>query len=127
MSPEVAISSSCHSLFSKTRIKKNLALVAIDEVHCVLDWLLTLVYNIAIIIEMSFYRGKDFRTAFSKLGGLRALTNAPFMALTATANEEMQASIEESLNMAEPVVISRSVDRPNVYYSASTIKSIDVS
>ena len=76
---------------------------------------------------MSFYRGKDFRTVFSKLGGLRALTNAPFMALTATANEEMQASIEESLNMAEPVVISRSVDRPNVYYSVSTIKSIDVS
>ena len=123
----MAISSSCHSLFSKTRIKKNLALVAIDEVHCVLDWLLTLVYNITIIIKMSFYRGKDFRTAFSKLGGLRALTNAPFMALTATANEDMQASIEESLNMAEPVVISRSIDWPNVYYSASTIKSIDAS
>jgi superfamily II DNA helicase RecQ len=76
---------------------------------------------------MFFYRGKEFRTAFSKLGRLRALTNVPFMALTATANEEMQASIEESLNMTEPVVISRSVDRPNVYYSASTIKSIDVS
>ena len=30
-------------------------------------------------------RGTDFRWSFSKLGGLRALTNAPFMALTATA------------------------------------------
>ena len=49
------------------------------------------------------------------------------MALTATASEEMQASIEKSLNMTDPVVISRSVDRPNVFYSASTIKSIDVS
>ena len=48
------------------------------------------------------------------------------MALTATASEEMQSSIEESLNMAEPVVISHSVDRPN-YYSASLIKSINVS
>lgn len=64
---------------------------------------------------------------FSKLGGLCALINAPFVALTATASEEMQSSIEESLNMAEPLVISRSVDRPNVYYSASPIKSIDVS
>ena len=51
------------------------------------------------------------------------MTNAPFMALTAT-NEEIQAFIEESLNMAEPVVIS---DWPNVYYSAGNIKSIDVS
>ena len=47
------------------------------------------------------------------------------MALTATASEEMQSSIEESLNMAKPVVISRSIDCPNVYYSASPIKSID--
>ena len=125
MSPE--LSSSCHTLFSKPHIKKNLVLVSVDEVHCVLDWLLILTQNIAIIIQISFYRGKDFRTAFRKLGGLRALTNAPFMALTATASEEMQASIEELLNMAEPVVISRSIDRPNVYYSASTIKSLDVS
>ena len=44
MSPELAISSSCHTLFSKSHIKKNLALVAIDEVHCVLDWLL--IFNI---------------------------------------------------------------------------------
>ena len=61
MSPEWAISSSCHTLFSKPHIKKNLALVAIDEVHCVLDWLLIfLMYNIAIIIEMFFYRGRIF-------------------------------------------------------------------
>ena len=66
---------------------------------------------------MLFFRGQDFRTAFSKLGALRALTNVPFMVLTATAREEMQSSIEKSLSMTEPVVISHSVDRPNLYYS----------
>ena len=40
ISPELAVSSSCHTLFSKPHVKKNLVLVAIDEVHCVLEWLL---------------------------------------------------------------------------------------
>ena len=34
------------TLYSKTHITKNLALAAIHEVHCVLDWLLTLEYTI---------------------------------------------------------------------------------
>lgn len=73
------------------------------------------------------YRGQDFRTAFSKLGGLRALTDVPFMALTATASSEVQSSIENSLSMERPVVISQNLDRPNIFYSVGVIKSLDVS
>ena len=73
------------------------------------------------------YRGIKFRRAFSRIGSLRALTKAPFMALTATASSDMQAQIEKSLNLSTPVIISLSLNRPNIYYSVSTIQSKNVS
>ena len=76
---------------------------------------------------MLLSRGGDFRTAFQKLGGLRALTTAPFMALTATASPATQQTITELLNLADPAVMSKSLDRPNIYLSASAIKSLTVS
>ena len=72
-------------------------------------------------------RGANFRTAFSSIGGLRALCNAPIMALTATASSETQSFIIGSLSMSEPLVISQSLNRPNIFFSASGIKSLDVS
>lgn len=65
--------------------------------------------------------------SFMKLGGLRALTNVPFMALTATASKETQTAICDSLHLNNPVVISQTVDRPNIYLSASPIRNISVS
>ena len=44
MSPELAVLSSCQSLLLKPRVKNNLVLVAIDEVHCVLEWLLIILF-----------------------------------------------------------------------------------
>ena len=38
-------------------------------------------------------RGDDFRTAFKKLGGLRSLTCAPFMALSASAPSHVEKVI----------------------------------
>lgn len=49
------------------------------------------------------------------------------MALTATATSETQSFIVNSLSMNEPVVISQSLNRPNIFFSASGIKSLDVS
>ena len=68
------------------------------------------------------YRGRDFRTAFDKLGGLRALTDAPVMALTASAPADVQSF--ESLHFKEPVIV---LDRSNIFLSASPIKSVNVS
>lgn len=68
-----------------------------------------------------------FRPAFEKLGGLRAFTNAPFMALTASANSDVQKLIQSSLHLHYPVVVSQSLDRPNVFFSVGEIKGYTVS
>ena len=49
------------------------------------------------------------------------------MALTATASPATQQAITELLNLADPAVVSKSLDRPNIYLSASAIKSLTVS
>ena len=71
-------------------------------------------------------RGSDFRPAFSKLGGLRAHTDVPVMALTATASDATKSQIVECLHLIEPTVVSRNLDRPNIYFSVSPIKALDV-
>ena len=61
------------------------------------------------------------------IGGLRALCDVPIMALTATASTETQTSIVASLSMVNPIVISQPLNRPNIFFSASAIKSLEVS
>ena len=74
---------------------------------------------------MSIVRGSDFRPSFSRLGGLRANTDVPFMALTATCGESVQSLIVKSLDMKQPIIVSRNLDRPNIYFS-SPINSLCV-
>ena len=73
------------------------------------------------------YRGKDFRTSFEKIGSLRAFTDVPFMALTASAPADIEATIVNSLHLESPVFIRGDVDRPNIFLSVSGIKSLSVS
>ena len=79
------------------------------------------------MLPLCVHRGHDFRTAFDKLGGLRALTDAPFMALTASAPANTQSKIIESLHLKDPIVVSQSLDRANIFLSASPIRSVNVS
>ena len=51
---------------------------------------------VATVMYLVSNRGKSFRPAFEKLGGLGALTRVPFMALTATASPETQDAIVNS-------------------------------
>ena len=74
----------------------------------------------------SIDRGSDFRPSFSRLGGLRAHTDVPFMALTATCDESAQSMIVKLLDMKQPVIVSRNLDRPNIYFSTSPINSLSV-
>ena len=50
--------------------------------------------------------GSDFRTSFSLLGGLRALTDAPFIGMTASAPTEVERIIVDSLHLHDPVLVS---------------------
>ena len=73
------------------------------------------------------YRGRDFRTSFKSIGGLRALCDAPVIALTATAPYDIQSCICSSLGLSEPVLILHTLDRPNIYLSVCKSKGLPVS
>ena len=66
-------------------------------------------------------RGNDSRATFRKIGGLRALTVAPFVALSASATEQMIDAIKESLQLKDPIVVSRSLDRPNILFQQAKV------
>lgn len=68
-----------------------------------------------------FFRGPHFRTCFQQIGGLRALTDVPIIALTATALHAIRISICSSLGLA--VIL----DRPNIYLSTSKSRGVSVS
>ncbi|KAG4066255.1 hypothetical protein HA402_000479 [Bradysia odoriphaga] len=80
-------------------IKNKLAMVAIDEAHCVSQW------------------GHDFRPDFRKLNVLRhKLPNTPILAVTATATENVRYDIITLLGLNEPRVIMTSFDRTNLEF-----------
>ncbi len=58
---------------------------------------------------------------------MRALTDVPFMALTASAPSDIQDVIVNSLHLNDPVFVSCDLDRPNIYMSVNPIKSLNVS
>ena len=126
MSPEISLSQFATAFFSAPFVRKNLVVVAIDEAHCITDWYVVL-FSAPDTLIYHVYRGAEFRPMFSKLGNLRATIKAPFMALTATASENTYRSIVESLHLDNPVVVSRSLDRPNIYFSVSPVKGVKVS
>ena len=52
---------------------------------------------------------------FKQLGGLRALTTAPFMALTASAPPILEQEVKESSELANCVIVTLPLDRPTIY------------
>lgn len=65
--------------------------------------------------------------SFKSIGGLRALTDVPVMALSASASPPIVKSIVDSLHLKTPVEIFHSLDRPNIYFSYGVSKGLAVS
>lgn len=66
---------------------------------------------------MFIFRDK-FRPAYGKLGILaNVFPNVPVVAMTATATQDMQKKIIESLGMTCPQIVKANPDRPNIYLS----------
>ena len=77
----------------------KISLVAVDEAHCISEW------------------GHDFRPDYRALGALRrSLPATPFIALTATATEQVRNDILTQLALVEPQQFVASFDRPNLRY-----------
>ena len=119
MSPESAVVPPWRGIF----VSHNISLVAIDEAHCIPEWYGFSMHYAKYAMN---YRGSDLRQAFSRIGGLRALTSVPFMALTASAPPTIQAEICSSLHFYHPVVVTRPLDRANIYLSVSKSSGVKV-
>ncbi|MGO5073385.1 DNA helicase RecQ [Clostridium sporogenes] len=79
----------------------NIALVAVDEAHCVSQW------------------GHDFRPSYTKISNfIRKLSKRPIVtAFTATATETVRRDILNSLELQDPKVFVTGFDRENLSFS----------
>ena len=98
VAPERANQDSFRRLLSSL----DLALIAIDEAHCVSEW------------------GHDFRPDYRQLKGLlAACPGVPRLALTATADQHTRADILAQLDIPDDGLILAGFDRPNIRYGVS--------
>jgi ATP-dependent DNA helicase RecQ len=78
-------------------LKHPIALLAVDEAHCISQW------------------GHDFRPAFLEIGqALQRLRKPIVLALTATATDDIAADICKQLDIPEDGVVNTSAYRPNL-------------
>ncbi|MFZ4380553.1 MAG: RecQ family ATP-dependent DNA helicase, partial [Sandarakinorhabdus sp.] len=98
VSPERALAEGFGQLVSRVEI----ALIAIDEAHCVSQW------------------GHDFRPEYRRLRPFcDALPGVPRIALTATADRETRADIARQLGIGDDRVVLSGFDRPNIRYDVA--------
>ena len=101
VSPERAAKASFRRMMERTPI----ALLAIDEAHCVSQW------------------GHDFRPDYMLLSELRQVVDAPMIALTATATPVVMKEIESRLALRDTRIIRTGFARPNLSFEVRAIRT----
>lgn len=77
----------------------NISFITVDEAHCISQW------------------GYDFRPAYLNISQLRKLKpEAPILALTATATQQVVDDIQDKLEFRERNVFRMSFERKNIAY-----------
>lgn len=86
--------------FSELARRLPIALLAVDEAHCISQW------------------GNDFRPSYLRIADfIRGLSTRPVVAaFTATATEQVRRDIEEKLEMHAPLRVVTGFDRPNLRF-----------
>lgn len=86
------------------RTERGIALVVVDEAHCVSQW------------------GHDFRPAFLRIvDAVKALGKPPILALTATATPDIRDDIVRALGLREPRIVNTGVYRDNLHYRVTQV------
>ena len=87
-------------------VHAKIAMVAVDEAHCVSQW------------------GQDFRPGYLKIEEfLCTLPKRPVVsAFTATATSEVRDDIIDLLKLQDPLVATTGFDRPNLYFEVQSPK-----
>jgi ATP-dependent DNA helicase RecQ len=84
--------------------QSEIALVVIDEAHCISQW------------------GHDFRPAYLEIGAaLEALGRPQVLALTATATDDVIADIRAQLGRPRMEVVNTGIYRPNLHYRVKQV------
>ena len=94
------------STFIQEKIKQlDVNLIAVDEAHCISEW------------------GHDFRPSYRNIKILKELKpNAPVIALTATATQEVITDISESLEIKDATIFKKSFYRDNLAYQIFSLE-----
>ena len=87
-------------------LQSHIAMVAVDEAHCVSQW------------------GQDFRPGYLKIAEfIKRLPKRPVVsAFTATATREVRDDIIDMLQLQAPMVVTTGFDRNNLYFGVMTVK-----
>lgn len=87
-------------------LNSRIAMVAVDEAHCVSQW------------------GQDFRPSYLKITEfIGRLEKRPIVsAFTATATKEVRDDIIDILMLQDPMVMSTGFDRANLYFGVMSVR-----
>lgn len=96
-------------LFRSFAQEAEISLVAVDEAHCISQW------------------GQDFRPSYTRiLDFLEFLPRRPVVgAFTATATQQVQEDILDSLQLQDPQRLVTGFDRANLYFGVERPRSKD--